>query len=348
MKFEDPKNLALSNAFVITVFLSIVYLVSGLLLDFFNVLHLIILAALVFTFSYFAIRYTADKFIYDKIKIIYKTIHKLKVEESDELKSKISSQSIDAVNQEVLEWGEKQRKEIMQLKQLANYRREFLGNISHELKTPIFNIQGYVLTLLDGGLEDPRINKEFLLRTEKSINRMIAIVEDLEAISQLESGELKLEVSKFNIVGLTREVIEFLEIKAKKKKIKVKLDRNYERPIFVTADKKRIRQVLINLIDNSIKYGKEKEGLTVISFFDMDENVLVEVTDNGIGIDRENIPRIFERFYRTDKARSREQGGTGLGLAIVKHVIEAHNQAINVRSSLGIGTTFGFTLKKSQ
>ncbi len=347
MKFEDPKNLALSNAFLITALLSITYIIAGFLLDFFNVIHLIILDVLVFAFSYFIIRHTSNKFIYDKIKIIYKTIHKLKVEESDELKSKISKQSIDMVNQEVLEWGERQRKEIMQLKQLANYRREFLGNISHELKTPIFNIQGYVLTLLDGGLEDPKINQEFLLRTEKSINRMIAIVEDLEAISQLESGELKLEFSKFNIVDLTKDVIEFLEIKAKKKNIKVKLDRNYERPIHVTADKKRIRQALINLIDNSIKYGKDKEGLTVVSFFDMDENVLVEVTDNGLGIDRENIPRIFERFYRTDKARSREQGGTGLGLAIVKHVIEAHNQAINVRSSLGIGTTFGFTLKKA-
>jgi len=347
MKFEDPKSLASTNAALTVLFFSLIYTILGLLSGSFNFLILFIIDAALFAFLYFLIRYTSDKFIYDKIKIIYKSMHNLKVSESGKDKIRIARKSIDNVNQEVIEWGEKQRKEIMQLKQLANYRREFLGNISHELKTPIFNIQGYVLTLLDGGLDDPRINKEYLLRTEKSINRMIAIVEDLEAISQLESGELKLEVSKFNIVALTREVIEFLEIKAKKREIKIKLDRNYEKPIFVSADKKRIRQVLINLIDNSIKYGRDHDGKTVISFFDMDEHVLVEVTDNGIGIDKENIPRIFERFYRTDKGRSREQGGTGLGLAIVKHIIEAHNEAINVRSSLGIGTTFGFTLKKA-
>ncbi|MBU2649511.1 MAG: sensor histidine kinase [Bacteroidetes bacterium] len=347
MKFEDPKSLASTNAALTVLFFSLIYSILGFSFGGFNFLILIIIDAALFIFLYFLIRYTADKFIYDKIKIIYKSIHNLKVVESGKGKIRIARKSIDNVNQEVIEWGEQQRKEIMQLKQLANYRREFLGNISHELKTPIFNIQGYVLTLLDGGLDDPRINKEYLLRTEKSINRMIAIVEDLEAISQLESGELKLEVSKFNIVALTREIIEFLEIKAKKRDIKIKLDRNYEKPIFISADKKRIRQVLINLIDNSIKYGRDHDGKTVISFFDMDEHVLVEVTDNGIGIDKENIPRIFERFYRTDKGRSREQGGTGLGLAIVKHIIEAHNEAINVRSSLGIGTTFGFTLKKA-
>ncbi len=346
MKFQDPKNLALYNAVLILAVFTFIY--AGLSFALGNVafLHLALSGAALFFFSYIIIRYTSNKFIYDKIRIIYKTIHNLKTSKNPEQGFDIKNKSIDNVNREVMEWGEKQKKEITELKQLASYRREFLGNISHELKTPIFNIQGYVLTLLDGGLEDPGVNKEYLMRTEKSINRMIAIVEDLEAISQLESGELKLEYSSFNIVSLAREVIEFLEIKARKKNIRVILDRNYEKPIFVSADKKRIRQVLINLIDNSIKYGRKEDGQTVLSFFDMDENILIEITDNGLGIDKENIPRIFERFYRTDKGRSRERGGTGLGLAIVKHIIEAHNQAISVRSSLGIGTTFGFTLRK--
>ena len=205
-----------------------------------------------------------------------------------------------------------------------------------------------MLTLLDGGLEDPSINKEYLLRAEKSINRMIAIVEDLEAISQLESGELKLSITRFDIIGLTREVIEFLEIKSQNKNAQVELSENYEKPLFVKADKERIRQVLINLVENAIKYNfRQMDALTKISFFDMDENILVEVSDNGVGIAQQDLGRIFERFYRTDKGRSREQGGTGLGLAIVKHVIEAHQQTISVRSWPWIGTTFGFTLKKA-
>jgi len=205
-----------------------------------------------------------------------------------------------------------------------------------------------VLTLLDGGLEDPSINKEYLLRAEKSINRMIAIVEDLEAISHLESGELKLSITRFDIIGLTREVIEFLEIKSQNKNAQVALAENYEKPLFVKADKERIRQVLINLVENAIKYNfRQSEAHTTISFFDMDENILVEVTDNGVGIAQQDLGRIFERFYRIDKGRSREQGGTGLGLAIVKHVIEAHQQTISVRSWPGVGTTFGFTLKKA-
>ena len=222
-----------------------------------------------------------------------------------------------------------------------------MGNVSHELKTPIFNIQGYVLTLLDGGLEDPTINREYLKRTEKSINRMVAIVEDLEEISMLEYGELKLKFTTFNIVELTREVIDFLEIKAQRKSHRIYFDKSYDKPIYVHADKKRIRQVLVNLIDNSIKYAKREYGKTKISFFDMDENLLLEVTDNGIGIARENIPRLFERFFRTDKARSREEGGTGLGLSIVKHIMEAHHQSVNVRSTPGIGSTFAITLSRS-
>lgn len=347
LRNTDPKNLALTNALFVTLFFSIVYVIFSYIFFSFKLLPLILIDILLYTFSYFVYRYTLENFIYDKIKLIYKTIHKLKMPQGAGKHLEIKADTLDKVNLEVQKWGEVQQKEIQHLKEMARYRREFLGNISHELKTPIFNIQGYVLTLLDGGLEDPNINKKYLLKTEKSINRMIAIVEDLEEISQLESGELQLNYSRFDLVQLCGEIVEFLEIKAKKKSNRVYFAQNYEKPIWVMADKKRIRQVMINLIDNAIKYGKDDDGKTKVSFFDMDENILVEVTDDGIGIPSESIPRLFERFYRTDKGRSREQGGTGLGLAIVKHIIEAHKQTINVRSTVGVGTTFAFTLKKA-
>jgi len=345
--FSDPNKLALNNAALIMAFAIFINTAGAILIngtDFWWVF--VLLNLLIFIAAYFLFRYTLEKFIYEKIKIIYKTIRNLKLSK-DSGRSVLKEGAIEMVNREVIEWGETKKKEIEELKRMAGYRREFLGNVSHELKTPIFNIQGYVLTLLDGGLEDPSINKEYLLRTEKSINRMIAIVEDLETISQLETSELQLNTSQFDVISLTREVIEFLEINSKKREKIISFGQNYEKPILVIADKERIRQVLINLIDNSIKYGNAENGRTKISFFDMDENVLVEVTDNGNGIEATELPRIFERFYRTDKGRSREQGGSGLGLAIVKHIIEAHEQTINVRSTLGVGTTFAFTLMKA-
>ena len=347
MKYSDPKKLALINASLISLFFLAIYVTAASVYLQINILFLLATAVVLFVFVFLLLSYTVNKFIYNKIKVIYRTIHNFQVgvEKKAELRA---GKSLEEVNKEVFEWGDKQNKEIRKLKALAAYRREFLGNVSHELKTPIFNIQGYVLTLLDGGLEDPKINKEYLIRTEKSINRMIAIVEDLETISQLESGVLKLDYENFNIVSLAQEIIEFLEIKAGRNNISVDLNKTYDKPIMVFADKKRIRQVLINLIDNAIKYCRKEDSFAKISFFDMDQNILVEVSDNGIGIDKDNIPRIFERFYRTDKGRSREQGGTGLGLAIVKHIIEAHEQAIQVRSSVGVGTTFGFTLKKTE
>ncbi|PKP50749.1 MAG: two-component sensor histidine kinase [Bacteroidetes bacterium HGW-Bacteroidetes-11] len=307
---------------------------------------MLILLPAMFLLTYYLFRYTLEKFIYEKIRIIYKTIRNKKSVRGSE-QPEIKGKTIENVYEEVVDWGNKKSMEIEELKEMAKYRREFLGNVSHELKTPIFNIQGYVLTLLDGGLDDPSINKEYLMRTEKSINRMIAIVEDLETISSLESSELKLNLKKTDILALTREVVEFLEIKARKRSNNITFGDNYDKPVYVMADKERIRQVLINLIDNSIKYGNQENGKTQISFFDMDENILVEVTDNGNGIDQADLKRIFERFYRTDKGRSREQGGSGLGLAIVKHIIEAHEQAINVRSTSGVGTTFAFTLRKA-
>ncbi len=343
-RYRETRSIALTIAAVISLIVLTVVLLQQFILLHFEWWYLLVLLPLVFWGAYWVIQEFLDQFIYKKIKLVYKTIQSLK---PSKRKGIIKNQeSLEGVNQAVLEWSARQRTEIEELKKLAVYRREFLGNISHELKTPIFNIQGYILTLLDGGLEDETINKQYLMRTEKSINRLIAIIEDLEEISKLESGELKLNKQRFDLGELTRDVIEFLEMKARKHKAKVCLEKQPEKHVIVEADKKRIRQVLINLIENAVKYGDKDENKVNIRIFDMDDNYLIEIKDNGPGIAEESLPRIFERFYRVDKGRSRDTGGSGLGLAIVKHIIEAHEQTITVRSKIGQGTTFSFTLQK--
>jgi two-component system phosphate regulon sensor histidine kinase PhoR len=292
--------------------------------------------------------FVINKYISDKIRPVYKTIKDLPLSVKKlEEKSSDSTNLLSNVKFEVEEWAKAQMKEIERLKELERYRKEFVGNVSHELKTPIFNIQGYILTLLEGGLEDPKINMLYLKRTEKSIDRMISIVEDLESITKLESGELKLNMVKFDIVKTVKDVFEMEHWQAKERNISLEIINPPVKPVYVKADRNRILEVLTNLIVNAIKYGK-KEGFVHVSFHDLEDNIMVEVTDNGIGIEKKNLPRIFERFYRVDKSRSREQGGTGLGLSIVKHIIEAHNQSINVRSIPEQGTTFNFTLEKAK
>lgn len=308
----------------------------------------IVVVVFTFTLSFFLFQFAVERFIYRKIKLIYKNIHQLKLKKGQKAKSvDLNTDIISAVNTDVEAWAKDQKEEIEYLKNLENYRREFLGNVSHELKTPIFNIQGYIMTLLEGGLEDPNINRTYLERAEKSVERMVNIVEDLEIITQFESGQLILHKEKFDIVELARDTMSSIQYSAEKNNVKLIFKDIYEKPIMVKADKESIQKVLSNLLVNSIKYCKPV-GETKVSFYDMDENILVEVTDNGIGVAQEHIPRLFERFYRVDRSRSREIGGTGLGLSIVKHIIEAHNQTINVRSTLGIGTTFGFTLSKAR
>ena len=284
--------------------------------------------------------------ILNKVNKLFATVKNFRLQ-SDKASVNIeyNSNDLNNLNNEILAWAEDRKNEIEQLKKLEVYRREFLGNVSHELKTPIFNIQGYVLTLLDGGLEDPSINRNYLVRAEKSVDRMITIIDDLEAISQLETGELQIELERFDINVLLKDVIDSLEMKATAKGIILStVDEN--KPIFVLADRFRIRQVFVNLIVNSIKYGKEY-GETKVRFYDVGNNISIEVADNGIGITKEHLPRLFERFYRVDKSRSRDQGGTGLGLAIVKHIMEAHNQTITVMSTESVGTVFTFSLKKA-
>ena len=345
MLSDSPKNIALLVsiiiAFVTTVTVTIIYYIFNQL----NIIAIAIVIALVFITSFVTINYSINRFFNEKIKVIYKIIGQLKPNtEETSVKSK-NDDVLDIVNQVVIRWREEKTKEIEELKEMAAYRREFLGNVSHELKTPVFNIQGYVHTLLEGGIEDETINIKYLKKTVKSINRMIALVEDLEEITKLESTNLNLNEEIFNLPELTQEVVDFMEQKAIDNNTSIIINSSATKSIKVTADKKRIRQVLINLIDNAIKYGNTENAKIKISFYNFHNNYLIEVQDNGIGIPEENIVRIFERFYRTDQSRSRDKGGTGLGLAIVKHIIEAHHQTISVRSSLGEGTTFSFTLK---
>jgi two-component system phosphate regulon sensor histidine kinase PhoR len=346
MKTYSSKFLATIVSVTLTLLASAIMIVAHYFGE--NILIIVLAALLFFVAAYFSILYVIQKFIIDRIKPIYNTIRDLPLSGKKLEEKQLDSNSLlRNVKFEVEEWAKTQLKEIERLKELEKYRKDFVGNVSHELKTPIFNIQGYVLTLLEGGLEDPKINKLYLKRTEKSIDRMVSIVEDLESITKLESGELKLNMIKFDIVKTVEEVIEMEHWQASERKIRVQIINKPERPVFVKADKKRILEVLTNLIVNGIKYSKKK-GFVNIQFHDLEDNIMVEVSDNGIGIEKKDLPRIFERFFRVDKSRSREQGGTGLGLSIVKHIIEAHNQSINVRSVMEQGTTFNFTLEKTK
>lgn len=291
--------------------------------------------------------YYLRKYIYRKIKLIYKTIHQEKVAPEEKNKTiDVNSNIIEDVEREVADWAESQRKELNKYKTWAEYRRNFMGDISHELKTPIFNIQGYLESLLDGGLEDETVNQMFITRAATNVQRLQTIVEDLESISRLESGDLILEMQTFDIKELTQEVFEDLEMKAKRRTINLDFKDGASNSFKVRADREKIRQVLNNLVNNSLKYGIE-EGRTKVGFYDMDRHILIEVADNGIGIPKQHINHVFDRFYRVDKSRSRQMGGSGLGLSIVKHIVEAHKQTINVRSTPDLGSTFGFTLEKA-
>lgn len=338
--------MALLISFIIS-FVCATLVIMSLFLDIGQPLLMIIASIVIaFIIAFFLIYYAVNNFIFEKINPIYKTIENIPITK-DELKKKLEGKDvIQEVNRMVINYAQNRAKEIKKLRRMEKYRKEFLGNVSHELKTPIFNIQGYILTLLDGGLEDPEINREYLERTEKSINRMVSIIEDLESITKLETGKLELEWEDFDIVQLVKYVYELQDSIRARFNIDFAFDRSYDKPIMVAGDKKRITEVLNNLIVNSIFYGN-KGGKTTISFAEMGENILVDVTDNGLGLEEDEIPRIFERFYRTDKSRSRDRGGTGLGLSIVKHIIEAHNQTITVRSEPGSGSSFSFTLKKA-
>jgi two-component system phosphate regulon sensor histidine kinase PhoR len=309
--------------------------------------HLLFIFILVFLLCFLLFYYATEKFIYQKIQVIYKLISNLKIDK--ELKvaigAHISDDPITDVELEVRKWTEGKKNQIEELKNLEKFRKEFLANISHELKTPLFGAQGYIQTALEADFSDTETLKHYLIKVDKNVERLCMLVSDLDEITNLETGEINLSFSNFNLKELILEIIDDFDLKSKQFNIKVFIDTNEASSQTVYADKEKVRQVFVNLFDNSLKYGNP-DGETRISLFDMAENVLIEVTDNGIGIKENHLPRLFERFYRTDESRNRKIGGTGLGLAIVKHIIEAHNQTINVRSTYGLGTTFAFTLRK--
>lgn len=342
IKNLSPKQIAAINAASISLIVSVANLIF--LRDW-----LIALGTLVvlFTISYLLIFFFLQKFIYRSIKLIYKFIYQTKASKKEEVYYKyiLPRKSIAEVSEDVERWAVQKSNEIETLQRNEAYRKEFLQNLAHEFKTPIFAIQGYVDTLLDGAMEKPDIRKKFLENTSRNVDRLVNLMNDLDEISRLERGEQLLYKQNFVIQDLLKEVFESLFIKSNEKNIKCLIKKGCESPIVVCADKEKIRQVLINTIENSFKYGRPN-GNIVASIYTTDgKHVLIEISDDGIGIEEEHLPRIFERFFRTDKARSRDKGGTGLGLAICKHVIEAHGETIHVRSSPDVGTTIGFTLE---
>ena len=301
---------------------------------------------IIFAGCYLLIFSIIQNFIYRKIKLIYKFIHQTKTTKREETYYKyiLPQKSIDEVREDVEAWAQQRSKEIELLQQNELFRKEFLQNLSHEFKTPVFAIQGYIDTLLQGAMEKPEVNKRFLEKAGKNVERLVALIRDLDEISSLERGELRLTKKTFAIQELVREVFESLSWKAEQMQISFSIKKGCEQPLFVSADHEKIRQVIYNLVDNSIKYGRHG-GSTVSSMYNTDgRNILVEISDDGIGIAEKNPNRIFERFYRTQEGRNRDSAGSGLGLAICKHIIEAHGHSIHVRSKADIGTTIGFTL----
>ena len=339
---RTPKDVARQSAIFIGVMGALATIAVLWLTEAFELWAVAIVVGVILEeISYFVIYSAVEKFIDHRIKVLYKTISKIKG--GDEQSINMDEDVVETANQDVMEWAEDQIKEITLLRETDSFRKDFIGNLAHELKTPLFNIQGFILTLLEVGLDDPEINRKFLSKAEKNIDRMTGLLEDLDSISKIESGVMTIDPEPVNIVELSNDIVDNLERKAKDANVNLKVRSTED--FIVLCDSQKIEQVLSNLLVNSINYGKDG-GKTRVRFYDMGDNILVEVADDGIGIKEEDLLRIYERFYRVDKSRSRHEGGSGLGLAIVKHIVEAHGGNLHVRSTLDEGTTFSFTLKK--
>lgn len=343
-KLKKTYKFAFRSALYITVLLTF-FLWGGLYIFFSFHLELLLTFAVVSHITtFFIIQYRVERFIYRRIKKIYDNVSLL---ESTPLREHPITTDMKTLTEEIEKFAKDKKLEIEALKIREAYRKEFIGNVSHELRTPLFTVQGYILTLLDGVVHDKNLRKKYLQRASKAVDRLIYIVKDLEMISKLESGDLHLEYEDFDILELIKNVFDMVEMRATKKNITLTLDADYTHPIKVHADRERIQQVLTNLTVNAIKYGNPG-GTTEVSVENLIKNkVIVRVTDNGEGIERHHIPRLFERFYRVDKSGSRKEGGSGLGLSIVKHIIEAHHEKIYVESEYGVGSEFSFTLEKA-
>jgi len=344
MRFKKTYSFALWLSLYLTILSAFILF---LLYFFFSggkeLIGLALFILLIFGVSFFIIQYRAERFIYNRIKKIYDQISILDVHD---LEKKSITTDIEALSKSVQDYVEGKTIEIQNLTERDSFRRDFLGNVAHELKTPLFTVQGYILTLIEGAIDDKSIRTKYLDRANKGVERLTAIIKDLDMIAKLETEGLKMNIEIFNILEVIQSVFDLFEMRAKKKNIKLQFDRIYEFPVFVRGDIERIEQVLINLVVNSIKYGKI-DGVTTISIDSYnEEKFIVKVSDNGEGIKQEHISRLFERFYRVDQSRSRDQGGSGLGLSIVKHIIEAHNDTILLKSTFGEGSEFSFTLGK--
>ncbi len=348
MKPRTPNGVAVWTAawiaVVSTVFLAV--LVFFKIVDIHSVLPVVIGVVALAVFSFYLIGFFIEKFLYAKIKVIYKNIHAFKSQSDKRAPLLMADDVLHDIEDQVSEWVEEKITEVKTLRDADSFRKEFIGNLAHELKTPLFGIQGYIETLLDDELNDPEQIRLFLSKANRQADRLSALIGDLDQISKLESGGIPIVMAKFDLVQCANAAMETVEKMAKIKNIHLYIKENSPKQLMVIGDYSRVQQVLINLISNAIHYGNN-HGEVKVRFYDMEEHVLCEVADNGIGIAKEHLPRIFERFYRVDKSRSRNDGGSGLGLAICKHIIEAHQETISVRSTEGIGSTFAFTLKKA-
>jgi two-component system phosphate regulon sensor histidine kinase PhoR len=346
MKFKKTYSYALWSALYLTLLSVAIAAISY----FFIVKHLgistIIVAIFVlFIISFFIIQYRAEHFIYRRLKKIYEEISIL---DESNLNRGSATTDIEKLSKRMQNFVEGKRLEIKSLTDRDSFRRDFLGNVAHELKTPLFTVQGYILTLLEGAANDKEIRNKYLERANKGVERLVAVTKDLDMIAKLETDGLKISIEVFNILEIIQNVFDLVEMKAKKRNISLQFDKIYEFPVFVKGDVEKIEQVLINLIVNSIKYGKPN-GTTIVAVDTYNEDTfIIKVIDNGEGIEQQHLPRLFERFYRVDQSRSREQGGSGLGLSIVKHIIEAHDETILLKSIYGEGSEFSFTMKKAK
>lgn len=342
-KNTSPKQLAALNAIIISIVVAILAFVWQPL---WYVPLLSFVGVFVFTFLLFYA--TLQRFIYRKIKLIYKFIYDTKATKKEEFFNKniLQPKTIEEVSEDVVAWAAAKKAKIEALQNNEEYRKEFLTSLAHELRTPIFTVQGYVHTLLGGAIDDPKVNKQFLNNAAKGIERLAQLAEDLNQISNLESGQTLINASDFIIQDLVKDVYAELSMKANEKNLNLEFKRGTEMPITVNADKDKIKQVVVNIVENAIKYCGNDCTITTGCYVVDEGHVYIEISDNGPGISEEHLPRIFERFYRADRNKSREIGGTGLGLSIVKHIIEAHNHTVNVRSKPDVGSSFGFTLDK--
>lgn len=336
----------MSGSSILGVLVFIFLLISSFISGDFNVFVLVLTPIFVAITAYFTFYFFIKHFITERLRILYRSIRKGKFGGKQMRNFKLSNDLITDAEIETRRWSDEQIAVISELKEQAEFRKEFLGNLAHELKTPVFSIQGYILTLLEGGLEDESVNRSFLERASKATDRMSAILEDLDQLMKMEVNEIQLDLTHFDLKELVQDLFEDFEMRAEKKKITLKFARDYD-PVYVHADKGKVGQVLTNLISNSISYGN-KGGTTKVRFDTFDDIITLEVSDDGLGIDEAHLSRLFERFYRVEKSRNRNEGGSGLGLAIAKHIIEAHGQTINVRSTLGVGSTFTFSLDKGK